>query len=110
MLKSGVTITGAVTDDSGNPIEGATIRIKFVNEVREAKTYAFRTYSISGCEPRRTRIVAFAKCRAMELQEVLVDPKMKPVDFTLKPGGHVRVRVVDENGKGLAKTRIYFKR
>ncbi len=110
VLKSGVTITGKVIDGSGNPIEGATVRTKFVNEVREAKTDAAGMYSIGGCEPILTRIVAFAKGRAMELQDVLVDPEMKPVDFTLKPGGHVRVRVVDENGKGLAKSRIFFQR
>lgn len=110
VLKAGVKITGKVIDNSGNPIEGATVRTKFVNEVREAKTDAAGTYAIGGGEPRLTRIVAFAKGHAMELQEVLVDPRMKPVDFTLKPGGHVRIRVVDENGKGLAKARIFFQR
>ena len=109
-LKKGVTITGNVTDDSRNPIEGATVRTKFVNEIREAKTDAAGTYSIGGCEPRMTRIVAFAKGRAMELQEVLVDPDMEPVDFTMKPGGHVRVRIVNENGKGLPKASVHFQR
>jgi len=109
-LPSGVTITGRVIDDQGQPIENALVRTKFVNEIREAKTDKDGKYQIGGCEPKITRIVASAKGRAMELQELLVDPRMQPVEFTLQPGGHVRVRVVDADGKGLAKSRIFFQR
>ncbi|MDA1229628.1 MAG: M56 family metallopeptidase [Planctomycetota bacterium] len=109
-LKSGVTIAGQVTDEAGNPIEGAIVRSKFVNEIREAKSDPQGRYSLVGCEPRMTRIVAFAKGRAMELQEVLADPGMKPVNFMMKAGAHVRIRIVDEQGAGLSKAIVHFQR
>jgi len=109
-LPSGVTITGTVTDDQVQPIENALVRTKFVNEFRDAKTDQDGKYSIGGCESKMTRIVVSAKGRALEMRELLVDPKMQPVNFTLKAGGHVRIRVVDADGKGLAKSVIFFQR
>jgi hypothetical protein len=32
------------------------------------------------------------------------------VNFQMQPGGHVRVRVLDENGKGIHRARIFFQR
>ena len=109
-MPSGVTISGRVIDDQGNPVENALVRTKFVNEYREAKTDTDGKYSIAGCEPKMTRIVVSAKGRALEMQELLVDPNTPPVDFTLNSGGHVRIRVIDEHGNGLAKSRIFFQR
>ncbi|EDL57810.1 carboxypeptidase-like regulatory domain-containing protein [Gimesia maris] len=108
MLGQGLNITGSVTDENGKPVGGALIRTKFLNEIREAKTDEFGVYLLSGCEPRVTRVVASAKRRALEMKEVRVAPEMEPVDFVLKPGGKIRVRVVDENGKGIPKARIFF--
>src|SRR5262249_8208456 len=39
---------------------------------------------------------------------VRVEPDMAPVDFTLKPGGKIRIRVVDKQGNPIPKTRIFF--
>ncbi|QDT88438.1 carboxypeptidase-like regulatory domain-containing protein [Gimesia algae] len=109
-LGQGLNITGSVTDENGKPVGGALIRTKFLNEIRETKTDEFGVYLLSGCEPRVTRIVASAKGRALEVKEVRVAPEMEPVDFVLKPGGKIRIRVVDENGKGIPKARIFFQR
>lgn len=107
-LEEGLNITGSVTDENGKPIAGALVRTKFGNDVRKATTDEFGVYLITGCEPRVTRVVVSAKGRAPDVQEVRVEPDMIPVDFSLKPGGKVRVRVVDENGKGIPKARIFF--
>ncbi len=109
-LGQGLNITGSVTDKNGKPVAGALIRTKFLNEIREAETDEFGVYLLSGCEPRVTRVVASAKGRALEVKEVRVAPEMEPVDFVLKPGGKIRVRVVDEDGKGIPKARIFFQR
>src|SRR5262249_19779467 len=37
-LARGLTLTGKVTDDAGRPIDGALIRTKFHNDLRQAKT------------------------------------------------------------------------
>ncbi|QDT76636.1 Regulatory protein BlaR1 [Gimesia maris] len=109
-LEEGLNITGSVTDENGKPIAGALVRTRFLNDIRKATTDEFGVYLISGCEPKLTRVVVTAKGRAPEVQEVEVAPQMKPVDFSLKPGGKIRVRVVDENGKGIPRARIFFQR
>ncbi|QDT40029.1 Regulatory protein BlaR1 [Gimesia alba] len=110
VLDRGLTIVGVVADEQGNPILGALVRTKFANEIRKATTDENGVYILSGCEPRMARVVVSANGRALELQEVRVDPEMEPVDFILKPGGKIRVRVVDEQGKGVPKARIFFQR
>ena len=37
--------------------------------------------------------------------KMTVDPDMAPVNFSMKPGGKIRIRVVDENGK-VVRTQI----
>ncbi len=107
-LDRGLTVAGTVTDESGQPIKGALVRTQFLNDIRQARTDAQGVYHLSGCEPRMARIVVSAKGRATDVQEVLVGPNMAPVDFQMKPGGKIRVRVVDEQGHGIARARIFF--
>ena len=109
VLESGLTVTGRVTDEAGTPIAGALIRTKFMNDIREARTGADGIYRLAGCEPRPTRIVEFSrKGRAMDMQDVSIAPQMEPVNFRMKPGGIVRVRVLDQHGKGVPEARIFF--
>jgi uncharacterized GH25 family protein len=107
-LKRGLTITGTVTDESGQPVSGALVRTKFVNELREARTGDDGKYELVGCEPRMARIVVSAPGKALDLKEVRIEPDPEPLDFVLKPGGHLRVIALDENGKPIPKTRIFF--
>jgi len=109
-LTRGLTVTGKVTDESGQPIEGAFVKTKFLNDIRKARTDKHGMYRLVGCEPRMARIVVSAKGRATDMQEVRVDPDMAPVNFSMKPGGKIRIRVVDEQGKGIPKARIFFRR
>lgn len=109
-LDRGLTVTGKVTDEAGNPIAGALIRTKFLNDIRQATTAADGTYRLGGCEPVAARLVASAKGRATDLKELRLDPGMGPVDFRMPPGGKVRVRVLDEKGDPVPKARIFFQR
>ena len=109
-MKHGLIVTGTVTDAAGQPVKNALMRSKFINEIREARTDALGVYRLSGCEPSDARIVVSAKGLAVDMHEVRVDAEMKPVDFSLKAEGHVRIRVVDENGRGIPKARIFFQR
>src|SRR4029079_2127998 len=43
-------------------------------------------------------------------EEVQIDAEMEPVNFQMKPGGKVRVRVVDQQGNPVPKARIFFQR
>jgi BlaR1 peptidase M56/Carboxypeptidase regulatory-like domain len=109
-LERGLTVIGKVTDEEGRPIAGALVRTKFLNDVREAKTGDDGTYRLTGCEPRAARIVVSARGRATDMKELGIDPDMGPVDFRMKPGGTVRVRVLDEQGNPLPRARIFFQR
>lgn len=109
-LNRGIMVVGKVTDEAGQPIVGALVRAKFVNDIRKTTTGDDGTYFLAGCEPRMARIVVGAKGRAMELQNVRIEPDMQPVDFILKPGGHVRLRALDENDKPIPRTRVFFQR
>lgn len=109
-LKRGLTIRGRVTDDQGRPIAGARVHTRFINNNREALSDADGRYQLVGCEPLLARLVASARGRAFELKEVRVAANLGPVDFTLSPGGTIRVRVLDSAGKPVPRARIFFQR
>ena len=110
VLAKGLAIIGRVLDEDGRPIVGALVRTKFSNEIRKATTGEDGTYRLAGCEERATRVVVSAKGKATDLKELNVQPDMAPVDFRMKPGGTVRVRVLDHDGKPAARARIFFQR
>lgn len=109
-LARGLTVTGKVTDEQGGPIAGARVHTKFANDLRKALTGPDGTYQLNGCEPKLARLVVSAKGRATDMQEVQIDAEMEPVNFQMKPAGKVRVRVVDQQGNPVPKTRIFFQR
>lgn len=109
-MDPGLIVTGLVTNAEGQPVAGARIRTKFLNDIREAKTDADGHYRLAGCEPKTARIVVSAKGLATDMREVRVAPDLPPVDFRLQPGGTVRVRVLDEQGNPVPKARIFFQR
>lgn len=109
-LSRGLEVTGSVRDEAGQPIAGAIVRTQFLNDRRQATSGPDGTYRIVGCEPRMARMVVSAPGKARDFQDVRVEPGMKPVDFVLKPGGKVHVRVLDHEGKPVARTRIFFQR
>jgi hypothetical protein len=87
VLPPGLTVAGKVTDEEGQPIADARLRIKFLNSVRETKTDAAGAYQLKGCEPGTHHIIASAKGRAIDMQQVQITADMEPVDFLLQPGG-----------------------
>lgn len=110
VLNPGLSVLGVISDEQGNPISGALVRTKFLNDIREATSDKDGVYCLVGCEPVTARIVVSAKGRALDMKEVRISPTMDPVDFELRPGGHVRIRVLDERGEPVAKARIFFQR
>jgi hypothetical protein len=101
-----VSVSGKVTDEAGKPISGAVVRLRFGDDVRKAFTDAAGAYQILGCQPGDARAVASAKGRATEMQGIRIADKTRPVDFRLKPGGTVRIRVLDEHGEPIPRARI----
>ena len=86
------------------------MRTKYLNSIREANTGTDGAYRLVGCEPVATQIVVSAKGRATDMKDLSIAPDMGPVDFQMKPGGTVRIRVLDEKGNPVPKARIFFQR
>jgi beta-lactamase regulating signal transducer with metallopeptidase domain/uncharacterized GH25 family protein len=113
VLDRGLTVRGTVTDQAGKPIAGALIHAKFVNGVnddRSTKTAADGTYMLAGFAQCATRLMVSAKGRATDMKEVNIASNMGPVDFRMKAGGTVRIRVLNEHGNPVANARIIFQR
>lgn len=109
-LEQGLIVTGTVTDEKGIPLQDALVRTEFLNEQRESRTDSNGAYRLIGCEPGMARIVVSAEGKALDLKEIRIDDETGPVDFTMEPGGHVRIRVVDANGEPIPKARVFFQR
>lgn len=107
-MTQGLTVTGTVTDETGSPIAGARVRTKFVNDLREARTDEEGKYRLVGCESGMARIVVSADGKATDMQELMIESRMAAVDFKMQPGGKIRIRIVDDQGKGIARSRIFF--
>jgi hypothetical protein len=110
VMDRGLTVTGKVTDEEGKPIADALVRTMFQNDRRQARTGDDGTYQLNGCEATTANIVVSAKGKAYDMKEVQIGEGMGPVDFQMQPGGVVRVRVLDENGNAIPKTRIFFQK
>ncbi len=108
VMHRGLTVTGIVIDPDGNPVSGAVVRTKFLNDIRETRTDDDGVYRLTGCEPVSSKIVVSADGLAVAKQELRIAPDMPPVDFVMKPGGHVRIRVIDEQGNPIPKARVFF--
>jgi beta-lactamase regulating signal transducer with metallopeptidase domain/uncharacterized GH25 family protein len=109
VLERGVTVTGRVTDESRKPIAGALIRTKFSDTYRKATTASDGTYKLVGCEPVKSRIVVSAKGRAYDMKQVKLDPTMGPLNFAMRPGGTLRIRVLDDQGNPVPKAWLHFR-
>jgi hypothetical protein len=46
----------------------------------------------------------------MDMKDIEIAAGMEPVDLQMRPGGTIRVRVLDAEGKPAAKSRIFFQR
>jgi uncharacterized GH25 family protein len=110
-LSAGLTVNGKVTDANGKPIAHALVRTRFqMEKLRNAWTGADGVYQLEGCASGLNRIVAWAKHHAPALQEIDLAERTRPVDFQLKPGNTVRMRVLDNQGRPIAKARIIVER
>jgi protocatechuate 3,4-dioxygenase beta subunit len=131
-LQVGVVVTGKVTDETGKPIAKALVRTRVGNDARSAFTGKDGTYRLEGCgttqeggggvliagangvvrregaKPGEVTIVASAKGRAAQVKHADIGPVRGPVDFDLKPGGTIRVRVLDEKGRPAPNATVFI--
>ncbi|HEX4143613.1 MAG TPA: carboxypeptidase regulatory-like domain-containing protein [Pirellulales bacterium] len=109
VLDRGLTVVGKITDEQGAPIAGALVRAKVQNDVRQATTGDDGAYKLIGCQSGRTDIIVSANGRAIDKREVRVETAMDPADFEMQPGGKIRIRVLDDEGRPV-RGRIFFQK
>ena len=105
IMKSGIPVSGTVTDQDGNPIAGATVRIGSNDMINYSDNKAAVTdehgkyliYWKAGTCP----IMVNAKDKAPELQMLTVTKNLEPVNFVLLPGKTIKVKVLDFENKPL---------
>ena len=109
VLKRGIRVTGTVTDPSGKPVAGALAiwgnqpywEHRPHQEVFTDEQGVYRFPPLSA-GPMRVTIVA--KGWMPDMRQIEIVPKIAPVDFQVKPGKTLRIRVVDNEGTPVPKT------
>ena len=108
-LSKGLTVSGRVVDAKGEPFAGATVRTgAYFDTQRQSITGNDGRYTIVGCRPGKTVVVADSPGMAVETKSVSIEPELKEVDFVLKPSKGIRVRFVDEAGNPLPGLKIFM--
>ena len=110
VLERGLTMTGKVTDDAGNPIAGGQVHARNQETFgvkRVAVTGEDGVYSLRGCEPK-VWVVVSAKDRATDMRNVSLESDPQPENFELKPGRRLRIRVVDEMDRPIPNAFLRF--
>ena len=102
-------MSGRVVDAKGEPLAGATVRTgAYPDTRRQSITGNDGRYTIVGCRPGNTVVVADSPGMAVEAKSVSIEPERKDVDFVLKPSKGIRVRFVDEAGNPLPGLKIFM--
>ncbi len=108
MLKLGLGVHGTVTDEQHNPIPGATVSYGQFAESTNPKTEtgADGTFALNHLAAGTGYVTVTAKDFAPERISVEVGANTSSLVIPLKPGGLLRLQVVDETGGGVAHARV----
>jgi len=107
VLKSGVTLSGVVRDEKGNPIHNALVQLGSSGfSSKKTRTDEQGHFTFKNCDEGRLHVSVQAKGRSPQAQRLLSNEIGKQLEFTLAPGNSIRIRVVDPNGSALAGVRV----
>ena len=100
VLKSGLAIRGLVTDEARKPLPGAKVRFGefFGDDNPGATTSSDGAFVVNGVPAGLGHITITAAGFAPERLAVDVATNSEPVVVQIKPGGLLRLRVVDDSG------------
>jgi hypothetical protein len=108
VLGPGATLTGRVTNKSGEPVAGAVVQTSSRSWRRKAVTDVVGRYRLVGCEPEPLSVTAWAKGFAPVSKFILLRHQSAPVEFQLTKGGKLRLRVLDAHGKPIPHARVHL--
>ena len=83
-LSTGLTVSGRVVNEKGDPIAGATVCTASYDDQRQAISGKDGRYTIIGCLPGTKAVVANSPGMAVEEKSVSIEPGREEVDFVLR--------------------------
>ena len=103
VLKRGVRVTGTITDSAGQPVVGALAiwgdqpywEHRPQQEVRSDNQ---GVYQLPPLPPGPMRLTVVAQGWMPETRQIYIATELGPLDFKLKPGKTLRIRLVDIGG------------
>ncbi|HZZ28931.1 MAG TPA: carboxypeptidase regulatory-like domain-containing protein [Pirellulales bacterium] len=103
VLKRGVHVTGIVTDPDGKPVAKALAiwgdRPYWEHKPQqEVHTDDQGVYHLPPLPPGPMRVTIVAQGWMPDMRQIEIKPNLAPVDFQLKPGKTLRIRLVDHDG------------
>jgi RNA polymerase sigma factor (sigma-70 family) len=107
ILDRAVTLTGKIMAEDGTPVGGARI------EHNPSSTEAIRveadpqgSFSIAGLPPGDFDFIVTAPGFAQTYIKSTIKQEMEPVEVRLKPGGILRLRLLDEDGNAISNGTV----
>jgi protocatechuate 3,4-dioxygenase beta subunit len=96
----GTSLSGAVRDESGQPIDGADVQAETGQEtqafsVKRGVTDSNGTYSIEDLDPGNYRVTARKTGYRLDTEPATIGSDPASLDFTLKKGTGLSIRVAD---------------
>ncbi|UCG60111.1 MAG: carboxypeptidase regulatory-like domain-containing protein [Phycisphaerales bacterium] len=102
VLQSGVTLSGVVRDEKGNPIHDALVQLGSSGYSSETtQTDKQGHFTFKNCDEGELHVSIQAQGKSPEARRLLPKEIGTPLEFTLEPGNSMRIRVVDSNGAPL---------
>ena len=104
VMKKGLAVEGTITDPDGAAVAGATVAQggdRFGSEYPKTTTDENGQYRFAHCKSGPMVLTVVARGWAPDLRQVNVHAELGPVDFQLRKGRTLRVRVVDKDGNRL---------
>jgi protocatechuate 3,4-dioxygenase beta subunit len=104
VMKKGVAVAGTITDADGSAVAGATVAQggdRFGSEYPNTTTDENGWYRFAHCKSGPMVLTVVARGWAPDLRQFNVHAELGPVNFQLRKGRTVRVRVVDKEGNRL---------
>lgn len=105
VMKKGLMVEGAITDPEGAPVAGAAVAQggdRFGSDYPKTTTDETGRYRFAHCKSGPMVLTVVAQGWAPDLRQFNVNAELGPVDFQLRKGRTLRVRVKDKDGKRLS--------
>ncbi len=117
VMRAGAALDGRVLDTAGKPVAGATVTLSGVPRATDPQCHEFTKKVVSGTDAkfaaqglddREWSVIANAAGFGPSEPVKVRGGARTPLELRLTPGGEVKGRLRDENGKALANVTVYL--